>query len=202
MVKLDFIKNLINDPEKTIKPIQSNYNIWKTLLLFICYSILGCFNFWSANFIISYNVDLMLILIFIILGFISAGYFIINYLIYLVIFLRLFSDNKSTKHAWSNTKTILWYYLIPSILFHLILFCVNLILANIHLNYIFVYLYDNAKFILYAWVLSLSLYFIIHQEKNHKFKHMLLVLIPFLISYILMLIGNYLIVIYLFSVLI
>ncbi|MHA1229414.1 MAG: hypothetical protein ACTSRP_01760 [Candidatus Helarchaeota archaeon] len=200
MVDLKFVEYYINDPEKCFKFIQNNYSFLKTLIVYIYLSLLISANFWNVNFIIPFTkLDPILLIIFILTGFISIAYFVINYIIYLYLSLRLFSKSKKEKKLWKRIKTLIWIYLIPMAIFHTIIFLLNMILLNIHLNYVAIYIYDYGKYIIYAWIFSLSIYYSNQFDESKKFKNMLLVLVPFIICYILAFTVNYVLVVLLFK---
>ncbi|MBD3228477.1 MAG: hypothetical protein GF329_09840 [Candidatus Lokiarchaeota archaeon] len=200
MSKLNFLKNLLNDPDKASITIISNYSTWKNVLLIAVYCILLGVNFWTTNFIFTiYQLTPLVFGIFCLTGLMFGIYFSINYNLYLYIFLRFSSYKEDTnKNLKDRRQVLFWFFLITALIYQLAILFLNIILFSLHLNYISTYIYDYGKFLLWGYVLAQSLHYINKNQTKKKFRNILSVLIPFLITITLIIVLNYIVIVILY----
>ncbi|NVM30824.1 MAG: hypothetical protein HWN65_18435 [Candidatus Helarchaeota archaeon] len=180
---MGFIGDLLNKPEAAIVTIEEKQEkgyLWKTLVLF---AITGMF--WMANFFLfhlAWSWPEVMVFFFTYLsytGIIALMIFVIGFLLELFIILKLIGF----KPIGKTLKTISWCVLIPALIYSLCLTLINTVLVSIGMSEIAVFLYDYLKYILYIWILALSIVVVSQHQPEHKLRNSLGVMSAFWLNY-------------------
>ncbi len=183
VMKMGFLGDLLNKPDAAIVTIEEKQEkgyIWKTLVLFAITGLL-----WMANFFIfhfAWSWPEILIFFFTYLsytGIILWILFVASFLLELFIILKLLGYKPIRK----TLKTISWCVLVPTLIYLLSLILLNTILVSVGMREIAVFLSDFLKYILYIWILALSIIVVSQYQSEHKLRNSLGVLGAFWLNY-------------------
>ncbi|MGQ4876249.1 MAG: hypothetical protein ACP6IY_19445 [Promethearchaeia archaeon] len=193
-----FVEIFIN-PDKIIEYAKTKWSFLKfSLIIIIAGTLLG-FNFFWSNFIINVNISMALIIFALfIIGIIALDLFIYFYILLLWILTFIFikitekrdkkfqeDENRiliTRKNLFMQIKILSYCFLIPFLIYNLMVFILNLFLIRIEYFYVIAYINHYGKYILYTWILTLSLYATLNINKKQKFWFQLFIIISFIIG--------------------
>ena len=176
---LGFLNDLINRPEVAIETIDEKRNKKLTVGLIVTAGMLVLTNFYIAHLFGSDPQVVYLILILAVIGILIEFSFMLGFVVDLYVFQKL----TRYKPAGEVCRTISWCFLVPTVIFHLGLFLVNLLLISIGRVEWIGYLYDTGKWVLYIWILGLSFVAITKYQPEHKIRNILGVLGTFALNW-------------------
>lgn len=172
MRNMGFVGDLINRPEAAIETIKEKRTKWKWGLLIVLTGMLLMTNFFFYHFTANVPQKMIFGLMLGVVGIIIEFGFILGFGVNLYFLFKL------TKYepAGETSRIVMWCALIPSFIFHLGLFLVGNFLIAIGMIEVTGYLYDTLKFLLYIWIIGLSIVAVMQNNPKHKFKNILVVI--------------------------
>ncbi|MHA1650983.1 MAG: hypothetical protein ACTSYB_12380 [Candidatus Helarchaeota archaeon] len=168
---MKFLGDLINNPTAAVETMEKQRNIWKTIVLFVGTGMLLMTNFFLSHFTGGYPRVISFIFLLAVLGIILELGFVMGFIIDHYIFLKL----TKTENAGDLSKTLTWCFLMPLLIYQVGLFLLNLLLISINRIEWIGYIYDTFKWLLYIWVIGLSIVAVLrHQpQSEHKTRDIL-----------------------------
>ncbi len=177
---MGFLSDLVNNPNAAIEKISEKRKKWKAALLFIGLGMLLLTNFFITHFLGGYPTILIFILLIALVGILLEFAFIMGFVSELYLFLKL----TKYKPAGDTSKLVMWCVIIPSFIYYLGLFLINLILINAGVIEAIGWLYDTFKYLLYIWILGLAIIVVLRNHTEHKFRNMLGVIGTFTLNWV------------------
>jgi hypothetical protein len=177
---MGFLTDLINNPNAAIEKISEKRKKWKAALLFIGLGMLLLTNFFITHFLGGYPTILIFILLIALLGILLEFAFVMGFVSELYLFLKL----TKYKPAGDTSKLVMWCVIIPSFIYYLGLFLINLILINAGVIEAVGWLYDTFKYLLYIWILGLAIVVVLRNHTEHKFRNILGVIGTFTLNWV------------------
>ncbi len=205
MEKINSFKETILNPDKIVNYAKEKGKVWKQVVLLLIDGCLLGYNFFNSNLMVPLSpFTIVLTSLMLILGIFLLSIFVFSYLLltWLVMWIYLTvrkGNARETNPTTTETpktpvqftkkdlkgiiKLCSYCFLIPFLIFHLILFGLNNLLISI--NYIYVVVYINAygKYLLYAWIFALTLYSDQNIDKTLKYKFNAIIFCSFLVAY-------------------
>ena len=168
---LENLKDLIVNPEESGKLFLEKWNWIITTCLFVATGVMVGINFVTAHFIGATLMMLIFMLAFPIMSAMNIG----SYLIFAQIGFKI----AKTESIGNKLKAMSWFYLIPQLIMHLIIWVViNVLIVSGNAPYS-VIAYDYLKWILYFWILASTIAYLYSIDENQIFKHSIIVTIAF-----------------------
>lgn len=177
---MGFLTDLVNNPNAAIEKISEKRKKWKAALLFIGLGMLLLTNFFITHFLGGYPTILIFILLIALLGILLEFAFVMGFVSELYLFLKL----TKYKPAGDTSKLAMWCVIIPSFIYYLGLFLINLVLINAGVIEAVGWLYDTFKYLLYIWILGLAIVVVLRNQTEHKFRNILGVIGTFTLNWV------------------
>ncbi len=198
-------KEIILNPDKIVNYAKEKGKVWKQIVLLLIDGCLMGYNFFYSNLLVPISPNTMLLTsLMLLLGIFLLSVFVFSYLLltWLVmwIYLTIRKDNKreaksitteapktpvqfTKKDMKGIIKLCSYCFLIPFLIFHLVLFGLNVLLISIDYIYVVVYINAYSKYLLYAWIFALTLYSIQNTDKTLKYKLNAVIICSFLMAF-------------------
>jgi len=202
--KFRSFQEVFTNPDKIIDYSKENWSFIRFTLIIIIAGALFGYNFFWTTFILVITPPMIIWA----LGMLFLGILILDIFIYLYIFilwlsftilLKIMSKNESPEkksekideslelikkeNLFSWIKVFSYCFLIPFLIYNFFEFILTVFFLSLNMPYVAVYIKDYGKFLLYAWILSLTLYSTHNIDKTQKYKVNAIILISFLITY-------------------
>jgi len=202
--KVKKFTDIFTNPNRIIEYSKEKWSFFKYSLIIIIAGLLFGFNFFFSNFLILVKPQIYIwVLGICAIGVIMLDIFIYVYILLLWILIKVFLNydermNIESKNQGSNEKKddyitkenfLIWIkvfsycFLIPFLIYNLIFFLLIILLLALKLTYVIVYISNLGKFILYAWILAITLYSTQNINKSQKYKINTIILGSFILSY-------------------
>ncbi|MHA1131161.1 MAG: hypothetical protein ACTSRC_08950 [Candidatus Helarchaeota archaeon] len=177
---LGFLGDLVNRPEVAIDSMNAQRNKLKTLLLIIGTGMLFLSNYFISHFLGAYPEALIFILILAVFGILVVFLFVLGFVIDSYIYFKLIRYTP----AGETAKALSWCVLIPMLIFHAGLFCLNIFLISIGRIEWIGYLYDQLKWLMYIWIFGLIAVVVMRNQAEHKIRNLLAIMGTFSLNFI------------------
>jgi hypothetical protein len=180
---MGFVGDLLNKPDDAIVTIEQNQEkgyLWKTLVFIAITGLLWMANYFFFHFAWSWPEIVVFYFTYLsYTGIIVFLIFIVGFLLELFIILKLLGY----KPIGKTLKTISWCFLIPTLIYLICLILLNSILFSVGMSEIAVFCADYLKYLLYIWILALSIVVVSKQQSEHKLRNSLGVIGAFWLNY-------------------